>query len=82
MDPTQDKFCQFLTATLETLSLFLEVIAFADIGKVWFELNSSTFFHSPSGRSGSVVGASVLGPKGREFERWPVHPRCVLKQNT
>ena len=31
---------------------------------------------------GSVVSASDLGPEGREFEPWPVHPRCVLRQNT
>ena len=33
--PDQDKFCQFLSATLHSLSLLLEVTAFADIGKVW-----------------------------------------------
>ena len=26
----------------------------------------------------SVVSASDLGAEGREFEPWPVHPRCVL----
>ena len=31
---------------------------------------------------GSVVSASDLGPEGREFEPGPVHPRCVLRQNT
>ena len=34
VDPSQDKFCQFLSATLEALSLLLEVTAFSDIGKV------------------------------------------------
>ena len=29
-----------------------------------------------------MVSASDLGLKGREFEPWPVHPRCVLRQNT
>ena len=29
-----------------------------------------------------MVGASDLRPEGREFEPWPVHPRCVLRQNT
>ena len=29
-----------------------------------------------------MVSASDLGPEGREFEPWPVHPRCVLRQNT
>ena len=29
-----------------------------------------------------MVSASVLGPVGPEFEPWPVHPRCVLRQNT
>ena len=29
-----------------------------------------------------MVGASDLGPEGREFEPWPVHPRCVFRQNT
>ena len=29
-----------------------------------------------------MVSASDLGPEGQEFERWPVHPRCVLRQNT
>ena len=33
-------------------------------------------------RGGSVVSASDLGPEGREFEPWRVHPRCVLRQNT
>ena len=33
-------------------------------------------------RGGSVVGASYLGPEGREFEPWPLHPRCVLRHNT
>ena len=33
-------------------------------------------------RSGSVVSASDLGPEDREFEPWPGHPRCVLRQNT
>ena len=33
-------------------------------------------------RGGSVVYASDLGPEGREFEPWPVHPRCVVRQNT
>ena len=33
-------------------------------------------------RGGSVVSASDLGPEGREFEPWPVHPRCVLRQKT
>ena len=33
-------------------------------------------------RAGSVVSASDLGPEGREFKPWPVHPRCVLRQNT
>ena len=30
----------------------------------------------------SVVSASDLKPEGREFEPSPVHPRCVLRQNT
>ena len=29
-----------------------------------------------------MVSASDLGPEGREFKPWPVHPRCVLRQNT
>ena len=29
-----------------------------------------------------MVSASDLGPEGREFEPRPVHPRCVLRQNT
>ena len=29
-----------------------------------------------------LISASDLGPEGREFEPWPVHPRCVLRQNT
>ena len=29
-----------------------------------------------------MVTASDLGPEGRDFEPWPVHPRCVLRQNT
>ena len=29
-----------------------------------------------------MVGASDLGPEGREFEPWPVHSHCVLRQNT
>ena len=29
-----------------------------------------------------MVSASELGPYGREFEPWPVHPRCVLGLNT
>ena len=33
-------------------------------------------------RGGSVVGASALGYEGRKFDPWPVHLRCVLKQNT
>ena len=33
-------------------------------------------------RGGSVVSASDLGPEGREFEPRPVHPRCVLRENT
>ena len=33
-------------------------------------------------RGGSVVSASGVGPEGREFEPWPVHPHCVLRQNT
>ena len=33
-------------------------------------------------RGGSVLSASDLGPEGQEFEPWPVHPRCVLRQNT
>ena len=33
-------------------------------------------------KGGSVVSVSDLGPEGREFEPWPVHPRCVLRQNT
>ena len=33
-------------------------------------------------RGGSVVSASDLKPEGREFEPWPVHLRCVLRQNT
>ena len=33
-------------------------------------------------RGGSVVSASDMGPEGREFEPWPVHLRCVLRQNT
>ena len=36
MSPTQDKFCQFLAATLDSLSLLLEVTAFSDIGKVCY----------------------------------------------
>ena len=28
-----------------------------------------------------MVSASDLGPEGLEFEPWPVHPRCVLRQN-
>ena len=31
---------------------------------------------------GSVVSASDLGPDGREFKPWLVHPSCVLRQNT
>ena len=31
---------------------------------------------------GLVVSAWDLRPEGREFEPWPVHPRCVLRQNT
>ena len=41
VDPSQDKFCQFLSATLESLSLLLEVIAFSDIGKVFVLRTSS-----------------------------------------
>ena len=41
VDPSQDKFCQFLSATLESLSLLLEVTAFSDIGKVFVWLKSS-----------------------------------------
>lgn len=41
VDPSQDKFCQFLSATLESLSLLLEVTAFSDIGKVFVLLKSS-----------------------------------------
>ena len=33
-------------------------------------------------RGGSVVSASDFEPEGREFEPCPVHPRCVLRQNT
>ena len=29
-----------------------------------------------------MVSASDLGSEGREFEPWPVHPRCVLRQST
>ena len=29
-----------------------------------------------------MVSVSDLGPSGGEFEPWPVHPRCVLRQNT
>ena len=29
-----------------------------------------------------MVGASDLGPEGREFEPWPVHRRCVLRQSS
>ena len=29
-----------------------------------------------------MVGASDLGPEGREFDPQPVHPGCVLRQNT
>ena len=29
-----------------------------------------------------MVSATDLGPDSREFEPWPVHPRCVLRQNT
>ena len=29
-----------------------------------------------------MVSSSDLGPEGREFEPWPMHPRCVLRQNT
>lgn len=36
MSPAQDKFCQFLAATLDALSLLLEVTALADIGKVCY----------------------------------------------
>ena len=36
MSPAQDKFCQFLAATLDALSYLLEVTAFADIGKVCY----------------------------------------------
>ena len=32
-------------------------------------------------RGGSVVSASDLGPERLELKPWPVHPRCVLKQN-
>ena len=28
-----------------------------------------------------MVSASDLGPEGREFEPWKVHPRCVLREN-
>ena len=31
---------------------------------------------------GSMVSSLDLGPEEREFEPWPVHPRCVLRQNT
>ena len=35
------------------------------------------------GRCGdSVVSVSDLGPEGQEFKPWPVHPHCVLRQNT
>ena len=38
--------------------------------------------HFVCGRHGaSVVSASDLGPEGREFEPWPVYPRCVLRQS-
>ena len=33
-------------------------------------------------RDGLAVCASDLGPEGREFEPWPLHPRCVLRQDT
>lgn len=36
MSPAQDKFRQFLAATLDALSLLLEVTAFADVGKVCY----------------------------------------------
>ena len=36
MSPAQDKFCQFLAATLDALSRLLEVTAFADVGKVCY----------------------------------------------
>ena len=29
-----------------------------------------------------MISASDLGPEGREFVPWPVHPRRVLRQNT
>ena len=29
-----------------------------------------------------LLSASDLRPEGREFEPWPLHPRCVLRQNT
>ena len=32
-------------------------------------------------RGGSVVSALDWRPEGREFEPWPVHPRCALRQN-
>ena len=35
---------------------------------------------SNTSRLQAVMGD--LGPEGREFEPWPVHPRCVLRQNT
>ena len=43
---------------------------------------SKCVLYSSGKRGGSVVSASDLGPEGREFEPWPVHPRCVLRQNT
>ena len=57
---------------------------------VWLQLDRQvTQFHEPlqqvflqgGRRGGSVVSASDLGPEGREFEPWPVHPRCVLSMN-
>ena len=37
-------------------------------------------FNPNCGRCGvSVVSASNLGPEGREFKPWPVHPHCVLR---
>ena len=49
-------------------------------------INSNYYYYRAidcTGRHGSsVVIVSELGPEGREFEPWPVDPRCVLTQNT
>ena len=33
-------------------------------------------------RRASVVSAPDLGSEGQEFQLWPVHPCCVLRQNS